>query len=120
MIFSHGCSNQNGVLVNCFRYRLEYKMLSPEVVDDEGGFISLKTEIQGSPYVLINCYAPNIESNQVKKLQQMKSKLQTMSINENTQFILNGDWNLNFDRPPDVWEDSQLLNLIHSKKFNLS
>ena len=41
-------------------------MLSPEVVDDEGRFIILHIEIQGSPYVLINYYAFNIELNQVK------------------------------------------------------
>ena len=48
-------------------------MLSPEVVDDEGGFIILHIEIQESPYVLINYYVPNIELNQVRKLQQIKS-----------------------------------------------
>ena len=45
-------------------------MLSPEVVDDEDRFI-----IQGSPYVLINYYAPNIELNQVKRPLQIKSNL---------------------------------------------
>ena len=48
------------------------------------------TEIQESPYVLINYYAPNNELSQVKKLQQIKSNLQNMSIDENTQFILTG------------------------------
>ena len=67
MIFSRGSSNQKGVLVT-FRYGLEYKMLSPEVVDDECRFIILHIEIQQSPYVLINYYAPNIELNQVRKL----------------------------------------------------
>ena len=90
MIFSHGSSNQKEVLV-VFRYGLEYKTLSPEVVDDESRFIILHIEIQGSPYILINNYAPNIELNQVKKLQQIKSDLQNMSINENTQIILTGD-----------------------------
>ena len=82
-----------------FVYGLEYRMLSPEVVDDEGRFIILHIEIQGSPCVLINYY---IELNQVKKLQQIKSNLQNMSINENTQFILTGDWNLIFDRSLDA------------------
>ena len=68
MIFSHGSTNQKGVLV-AFRYGLEYKMLSPEVVDDEGRFIISHIEIQGRPYVLINYYAPNIELNQVNPIQ---------------------------------------------------
>ena len=48
MIFTHGSSNQKGILA-AFRYGLEYKMLSLEVVDDEGRFIILHTEIQESP-----------------------------------------------------------------------
>ena len=71
MIFSYGSSNQKGVLV-AFRYGLEYKMLSPEVVDDKGRFIILHIEIQESPYVLMNYYDPNIELNQVRKLQQSR------------------------------------------------
>ena len=48
MIFSHGSSNQKEVLA-AFRYGLEYETLSPEVVDDEGRFVILHTEIQESP-----------------------------------------------------------------------
>ena len=92
---------KKGVIV-AFRYGLEYKTLSPEVVDDEGRFIILNVEIQESPYVLINYYAPNSELNQVRKLQQIKSNLQNMSNNENTRFILTGDWNLIFDRSLDA------------------
>ena len=116
MIFSHGSSNQKGVLV-AFRYGLEYKMLSPEVVDDEGRFIILHIEIQGSPHVLINYYAPNIELNQVKKLQQIKSNLQNMSINDNTQFILTGDWNLIFDRSLDAVGGSPTLKFNSLKEI---
>ena len=87
-------------------------MLSSEVVNDEGRFIILHKEIQGSPYVLINYYAPNIELNQVKKLQQIKRNLRNMSINENTQFILTGDWNMIFDKSLDALGGSPTL------KFN--
>ena len=41
MIFSYGSSNQKRILV-AFRYGLEYKMISPEVVDDESRFIISK------------------------------------------------------------------------------
>ena len=108
-------SNQKGVLV-AFRYGLEYKMLSPEVVDDEGRFV-LHMEIQESPYVLINYYAPNIELNQVRKLQQIKSNLRNMSMNENTQFILTGDWNLIFDRSLDALGGSPTLKFNSLKEI---
>ena len=64
-IFSHDPSNKKGVII-VFRYGLEYKLLSPEIVDDDGRCIILRTEIQGSPYILLNYYVPNDESNQVK------------------------------------------------------
>ena len=50
IIFSHGTSGSRGVCV-AFRYNLEYKTLSPQIVDNEGRFIILHIEIQGSPYI---------------------------------------------------------------------
>ena len=43
-----------------FRYDLEYKMLSPQIVDKEGRFIILHIEIQGIPYIILNYYGPNL------------------------------------------------------------
>ena len=84
IIFTHGSSNKNGVLI-AFRYGLEYKLLSPEIVDDDGRYIILHTEIQGSPYILLNYYGPNDESNQVKVLRQIFSKLQSINFDGNAQ-----------------------------------
>ena len=53
MIFSHGRSNSKGCCI-AFRYDLEYKLLSPEISDENGRFIILHIEIQGTPYILIN------------------------------------------------------------------
>ena len=92
-------------------------MLSREAVDNEGRFIILHIEIQESPYVLINYYAPNIELNQVRKLQQIKNNLQKMSIIENTQFILTGDWNFIFDRSLDALGGSPTLKFNSLKEI---
>ena len=54
-------------------------------------------EIQGSPFGLINCYAPNTESAQVKLFKEISTELGKLDFGENTQFILAGDWNLIFD-----------------------
>ena len=53
-------SNKKGVLT-AFRYGLEYRLLSPEIVDDDGRYIILRIEIQGSPYILLNYYGRNNE-----------------------------------------------------------
>ena len=60
MMFSHGTSSARGVCI-VFRPNLEKKILSQPVCDDNGSYIIAHMEIQGSPFVLINCYAPNIE-----------------------------------------------------------
>ena len=58
--FSHGTSSAGGVCI-AFRPNLEKKILSPPICDENGRFIIVYVEIQGSPFVLINCYAPNTE-----------------------------------------------------------
>ena len=87
IIFNHGSSNKKGA----FRHGLEYKSLSPEIVDDDGRHIIVNKEIQGSPYILLNYYGPNDESNEVKVLRQMFSKLRSINFDDNVQFILAGD-----------------------------
>ena len=74
----HGSSNNKDVLI-AFRYDLQYKLLSPEIVDDDGRYIILRMEIQGNPYMLLNYYGPSNESNQVKVLRRISSKLQSTS-----------------------------------------
>ena len=58
MIFSYGTSNNRGVIVT-FTHGLEYKMLSDPICNPIGRYIVLDMEIQGSPYILVNCYVPN-------------------------------------------------------------
>ena len=108
MIFSHGTSGTRGVCI-AFRYDLEYKLLSPKIIDDEGRFIILHIEIQGNPYILINYYGPNSEPSQVKTIKQIASRLKDLEIEDNVQYILAGDWNLIFDRSLDATGGSPSL-----------
>ena len=96
IIFSHSSSNKKGVLI-AFRYGLEYKLLSPEIGDDDGRYIILRIKIQGSPYILLNYDDPNDKSDQVQVLRQISGKLQSINFDDNVQFILAGDWNTIFD-----------------------
>ena len=54
-------------------------------------------EIQGSPFVLVNCYAPNTESSQVKLFKEILAQLGNLEFDQDSQFILTRDWNLIFD-----------------------
>ena len=97
MIFSHGTSNSKGCCIAC-RYDLEYKLLLPEISNENGRFIVSHIEIQGTPHILINYYGPNSESAQVKVLERIASHLYYMEIDGSVHLVLGGDWNLIFDK----------------------
>ena len=118
IILSHNSFNKKGILI-VFRYGSEYTLLSPEIVDDDGRYIILHIEIQGSPYILLNYYGPNNESNQVKVLSQISSKLQSINVDDNVQFILAGDWNMVFDKFLDAMEDTPSLKSNSLKQLQL-
>ena len=108
MIFSYGISGAQGVCI-AFRYDLEYKLLSPKIIDDEGRFIIFNIEIQGNPYILINYYGPNSEPSHVKTIRQIASILKDLEIEDNVQYILAGDRNLIFDKSLDATGGSPSL-----------
>ena len=108
MIFSHGTSGTRGVCI-AFRFDLEYKLLSPKIIDDEGRFIVFDIEVQGNPYILIYYYDPNSEPRQVKTIRQIASRLKDLEIEDNVQYMLAGDWNLIFDKSLDAMGGSLSL-----------
>ena len=58
-VFSHDTSNSHDALI-AFREGLNYKVLSSHL-NDNGRYVTLKVEIQSSPFILINYSAPNEE-----------------------------------------------------------
>ena len=116
MIFSHGTSGSRGGCV-AFRYNSEYKLLSPEISDKEGRYIILHIEIQGTPYILINYYGPNGETDQVKVLKQLAIHLRNISADQNITCIIGGDWNLIFDKSLDAMGGSRSLKYNSLKEL---
>ena len=92
VIFSHGTSSARGVCIS-FRPNIEKQILSPPICNNNGHYIIVYMEIQGSPFVVINCHAPNTESTQVKFFKEISTKLGTLDFGEDAQFILVEDWN---------------------------
>ena len=103
MFFSPGTSDSRGVLI-AVKNELEYKILSPVVADSGGRYIILHIEIQESPYVILNYYAPNVENEQLRLLNKLSDKLDKLPLRENqdVHFVLGGDWNLIFDKSLDA------------------
>ena len=73
MFFAHGTSNSCGALI-AFREGLNCKVLSSHL-NDNGRYVILKVEIQSSPSILINYYAPNEEGQQVLILTEIRDIL---------------------------------------------
>ena len=108
MIFSHGTSNSRGVIV-AFRHGLEHKMLSDPICDPNGRYIILNMEIQGFPYILVNCYAPSNEQEQIKLFQVIRNHSKNIEPDKDVNLILGGDWNLIFNSSLDAFGGKHAL-----------
>ena len=99
MLFNHGTSCCKGVCV-AFQYNLEYQLLNT-ICDTDGRYIIVCVEIQGQPYILINCYAPDTENGQIQTFKEIANHLVEMDIPPDSKYICAGDWNLIFDATMD-------------------
>ena len=89
VLFSHGTSSSKEACI-CFRYGLDYKLIN--VISDKGGrYIISYMEIQGEPYVIINCYSQNEEKGQVKLFKDISGHLNGLDIPPGCNFICAGD-----------------------------
>ena len=75
---------------------LEQKVIKV-ISDAKGRYIIANIKIQGSPYVLVNCYAPNTETGQIKTFQDLTNHLSDLDADPECNYIFDGDWNLIFD-----------------------
>ena len=92
MIFSHGKSDARGVLIG-FREAVNYK-IKAMYVDKNGRYIVLDVLIDNNLVILVNYYAPNVESGQLKVLDELAHIFDQLQTSENTTFIWGGDFNL--------------------------
>ena len=88
LFFSHGTSNSTDVLF-VFREGLNYKIEST-FRDVERHYLILKAAVQDSPVILINCYALNDESSQVRVLLEINRivMITNLDLEQNTSIIL--------------------------------
>ena len=74
------------------------------MADSGGRYSILHIEIKGSPYVILNYYAPNVENEQLRFLNKLSDELDQLPLREDqdVHFVLGGDWNLIFDKSLDA------------------
>ena len=109
MIFSHGKSDARGVLIG-FREAVKYK-IKAKYVDKNGRYIVLDVLIDNNPVILGNYYAPNVESEQFRVLDELAHIFNQLQTSENTTFIGGGDFNLFFDVDLDAEGGSPKLKI---------
>ena len=63
---------------------------------------SIKCLIDNNPVILVNYYAPNVESEQLKLVNDLNHIFNSLEIAENTMFIWGGDFNMIFDTTLDA------------------
>ena len=92
MIFSHGKSDPRGVLTG-FREAVKYK-IKARYVDKNSRYIVFGVLIDNNPVIQVNYYALNVESDQLKVLDELAHIFNQLQTSENTTFIWGGHFNL--------------------------
>ena len=121
---SHETSNSTGVLT-AFHEGLNYRVESTSR-DLEGHFLILQVVVQDSPVILINYYAPNNESSQVRVLLEINRIVTSLDREQTTSIIWEwkgggggrGNFNLIFDYELDSDGDNPRLKIQSLSKLS--
>ena len=86
--FSHGTNLARGCLTG-FEENLHYNVMK-EHKDNEGRFLIIECSIQDQPFLIINLYNPNMESEQVKVIEDLEKLINSIDSDHEYQIILGG------------------------------
>ena len=75
---------------------IDFQVIIPHV-HKNGRYIVLNVVVNNNPVMLVNYYAPNVESEQLKLLNELNHIFNSSEIAENIMFIWGGDFNKIFD-----------------------
>ena len=95
VFYSHVSSNSCGVL-NTF-FGKNKICVNSQTTDKHGRILILDVTIDGSEYILVNIYNANIESEQLKVLNDLSELMKKVNVIHGKQIVLAGDFNLFFD-----------------------
>ena len=90
-----------------------------EFTDQNGRYIVFQVDIQENPYVLINYFAPNLETQQVSVLNKLTKVLPDLELKENTNLILGGYFNLILNLKLDADGGNPTLKSTSMKSLNI-
>ena len=114
-IFSHRKSDARGVLIALREVR-NYQV-TLQHIESSGRYIVLNNLIDNNPVILVNYYAPNVESKQLKLFDELNHIFNSLGIAENTMFIWSGNFNMIFDTNLDVDGDFPKMKINSLSKL---
>ena len=89
--FSHGSRDSRGVMV-LIGNKVEFKCINV-ILDNHGRYIIIHCILHDQPFLLINVYAPNIESEQIKFFKHIFLELSKFLELGSFSIIIGGDFN---------------------------
>jgi len=95
LVMSHGSSNSKGAAI-LFGEKLNFA-IKQSIIDKNGRYVIILSEIQGTSFMLVNTYAPNDEKSQVTLIEDIVEKMNTIDCPVETYTIWGGDFNFIFD-----------------------
>ena len=95
LYFSHGFNHSCGVMV-LVRSDIDLNLISINS-DDEDRSIVMEADVQGSPYLFVNIYAPNKTQDQCRFFDKVNNNIEDCVANKELKIILGGDFNVTLD-----------------------
>ena len=92
VFFSHGSGNSRGCCI-LIRDTLDFNTVKVNS-DRDGRFIIVQSLIANNPITIVNLYAPNLESENVKFVKLLDETLSRNDISNLNDLIIGGDWNV--------------------------
>ena len=83
--------------------------------DNKGRILILNITIDAKIFALINLCNPNTGNEQVEVLKTLLTMIKTIDINENTNLLLAGDFNVFFNTNLECWRQSAFQTEICCK-----
>ena len=92
LFLSHGTNHSCGVMA-LVRSDLDFKVKSINV-DNEGRYLIIEAEVQGSAYLLVNIYAPNKVQEQCRFFQNVNKSIENLVVDKEHKIFIGGDFNV--------------------------
>ena len=95
IFFSHESCHSRGTMI-LVKDHLDFQLVSAKV-DPLGRYILIEAEIQDSPFILLNIYAPNKSADQCVFFNKLSDLLNDIDTEFANSLIVGGDFNIIFD-----------------------